>query len=65
MKTLLVILALLISGSTYAWGAPTKNVGCYGIGKVQNLAEITALINGGSGTTKTTTTTTTHSNFKS
>ena len=50
MKTLLVILALLISGSIYAWGEPTKNIGCYGIGKVENIADLSAFMNGGSTT---------------
>ena len=47
MKTLLVILALLISGSTYAgWGTTTKNVGCYGYNTTMPadiLTNITAL----------------------
>jgi len=49
MKTLLVILALLISGSTYAWGTPTKNIGCYGMGKAVDMSALSAFVNGSSG----------------
>jgi len=49
MKTLLVILSILVAGSTYAAnGNPTTSKGCYGIGKIQNLSEISAFMNGNS-----------------
>lgn len=56
MRTLLVILALLAAGNTYAWGTATTNKGCYGIGKIPSdtLAQISGFMNGGSGSTTTT-----------
>jgi len=44
MKTLLVILAILISGSSYAMeNNPTTSSGCYGIGKTPSLAQLSAI----------------------
>jgi len=45
MRTLLVILTLLVTGSAHAmtipWEQPPiKNKGCYGIGKVQDLSAL-------------------------
>ncbi len=60
MRTLLVILALLAAGNTYAWGTATTNKGCYGIGKIpsETLSQINGFMNGagseGSGSNKTT-----------
>lgn len=42
LKTLLVILALLATGSTYA-GVTTKS-GCYGINQVENMDALSSLM---------------------
>ena len=54
MRTLLVILALLISGSTFAEGledilSNTTRKGCYGINQTANFKDLAALMQGMNG----------------